>query len=101
VARPKQKVNKSQLIRDYLKTDPGAMPRVVVAALKTQGIDVNPRVVSIVKSKMMAKKRKPAKLAKKRAPISADDLVAMKQLANKLGGLDAAKQALDVLVSLR
>ncbi|MHB1035036.1 MAG: hypothetical protein ACYC35_10175 [Pirellulales bacterium] len=107
MARPKTKVNKSQLIRDYLETDPGAMPRVIVAALKAQGVVVNPRVVSIVKSKMMAKKskrgRKPksAMPATQRAPISADDLVQMKQLADKLGGLDAAKRALDVLDSLR
>ncbi|MHB1035648.1 MAG: hypothetical protein ACYC35_12300 [Pirellulales bacterium] len=106
MARPKTKVNKSQLIRDYLETDPGAMPRVIVAALKAQGIDVDPRVVSAVKFKMSAKKskrgRKPklAKPAKKRAPISADDLVQMKQLADKLGGLDAAKRALDVLHAL-
>ncbi|MHB1038358.1 MAG: hypothetical protein ACYC35_24075 [Pirellulales bacterium] len=107
MARPKAKVNKSKAIRDYLQTDPGAMPKVVVAALKAQGIDVSPRVVSVVKFKMSAKKskrgRKPksAKPASTRAPISADDLVQMKQLADKLGGLDAAKHALDVLDSLR
>ncbi|MHB1033578.1 MAG: hypothetical protein ACYC35_06550 [Pirellulales bacterium] len=107
MARPKTKVNKSQAIRDYLQTDPGAMPKVVVAALKAQGIEVDPRVVSAIKFKMSAKKpkrgRKPksAKPAKKRAAISADDLVQMKQLADKLGGLNAAKRALDVLDSLR
>ncbi|MHB1036908.1 MAG: hypothetical protein ACYC0Y_20015 [Pirellulales bacterium] len=107
MARPKAKVNKSQLIRDYLKANPGAMPVAVAAALKEQGIEVSPRVVSVVKWQMSAKKpkrgRKPtsAKPASKRAAISADDLVQMKQLADKLGGLDAAKRALDVLDSLR
>jgi hypothetical protein len=50
------KVNKSEAIRDYLKGHKGAMPKVVVAALKEQGIDVSPNMVSIIKAKSKVKR---------------------------------------------
>jgi hypothetical protein len=50
------KVNKSAAIRDYLKAHKGAMPKVVVAALKEEGIEVSPNMVSIIRAKSKVKR---------------------------------------------
>lgn len=46
----KEDVNKSEEIRNYLAGNPDAKPAQVVAALKTQGINVTPAYVSSIKS---------------------------------------------------
>jgi len=50
------KVSKSAAIRDYLKGHKGAMPKEIVAALKEQGIDVAPSMVSIIRAKSKVKR---------------------------------------------
>lgn len=49
---------KSQAIREHLKANPGAMPKDVVAALKTQGIAVTSTHVSVVKGGLSGTKKK-------------------------------------------
>lgn len=79
------KVNKSAAIRDFLATHRDAKPREVVAALKEQGIEVSPNVVSIVKAKV---KVKAARRGAKRAAAAQEPGAADK--TKQAGGLDAA-----------
>jgi len=79
------KVNKSAAIRDYLGAHRDAKPKEVVAALKEQGIDVSPNVVSIVKAKL---KVKSARRGAKKATASQEAGAADK--TKQAGGLDAA-----------
>jgi hypothetical protein len=79
------KVNKSAAIRDYLSSHRDAKPKEVVAALKEQGIDVSPNVVSIVKAKT---KIKAARRGAKRAAAAHEAGAADR--TKQAGGLDAA-----------
>ena len=79
------RVNKSAAIRDYLKAHKGAMPKETVAALKANGINVSPQVVSMVKAKLKIKK------AQRRADraVASQDSTAGAQ-TSRVAGLDAA-----------
>ena len=79
------RVNKSAAIRDYLKAHKGAMPKETVAALKANGINVSPQVVSMVKAKLKIKK------AQRRAnrAVASQDSTAGAQ-TSRVAGLDAA-----------
>ncbi len=95
---------KSQAIRDYLSQNPGAMPKDIIAGLKAQGTKVSPALVSnvkyggnMVKATKKAVGRKPASAA----AITADDLMQAKELADQLGGVGKAKEALETLERLR
>ncbi len=97
---------KSQAIRDYFTTSPNAMPKEVVAALKEKGLKVSSQNVSTIKGKLSAggkKKRGRPKGAAKRngSMIALETLVRAKKLADQLGGIDKAKQAMDALAKLQ
>ena len=105
-------VNKSQAIRDCLATNPKATPNEIVAALGKKGIKVSPGLASNVKytsgpKRRLKKKTGKKKVVKRRRPgrrsaaeLSADDLLAAKQLADQLGGIQEARRALDTLEKL-
>ena len=110
--RSSGKVNKMQAIRDYLSANPDAMPKPAAEALtKKHGVTFAPGVVSTVKYKM-SKGEGPAKErgrsgrppAASRQPseagMSVDNLMAAKQLADQLGSVEKARQALDLLAKL-
>jgi hypothetical protein len=78
------KVNKSAAIREYLTANKGAMPKETSAALKANGIDVSPQMVSMIKAKWKVKQ---AQRRAKEAP--ADDVTAGAK-TNRAAGLDAA-----------
>jgi arginine repressor len=65
----KQKVNKTQAVRDYLKTHPKAMSGEIAAALTKQGIKINAGHVANIKTKI--NKERPAKKAVKTKPVAA------------------------------
>jgi len=69
----KQKVNKSQTVRNYLKANPKATPLEVVAALKKQGIKMTAGHVSNIKT-ALNKARTAKKAAKKQvaAPVAVE-----------------------------
>jgi hypothetical protein len=46
---------KSAAIREYMASHPGAMPKEIVAALKEQGVEVSPNLVSILRAKQKVK----------------------------------------------
>lgn len=104
------KVNKSQLVRDFLQKNPKATPKSIAQALAEQGVVVTPNYVSIVKFQMKRSRgrvRKPvvAPDAVESKPIeqkvtekfSLETLIQAKKLAEALGGVDNARQALAAL----
>ena len=108
------KVNKSHEIRvEIKKLGKKARPKDIVAALTERGIKVAPAQVSMIRTKMLGKRRKKramlahdvavASSAKTTSgrPLSMADLVAAKKIAQELGGIDAALRALDALGKLR
>jgi hypothetical protein len=76
----KQKVNKTQAVRDYLKTHPKAMSREIAAALNRQGIKITAGHVANIKSQSK-KKRTVKKAAKKQAAAQAAAPAAVEQPA--------------------
>ena len=66
----KQKVNKTQAVRDYLKAHPKAMSGEIAAALKKQGIKITPSHVANIKTKIN-KARTAKKAAKQQAAVEA------------------------------
>ena len=97
----KKKINRSQTIRDILAKDPAAMPKAIQAALAKRGIKVSASLVNAVKYG----KSKPGKRGRKAGSrpklatgeTSFDALLGAKELADKLGGVRRAQQALDML----
>ena len=103
----KQKVNKTQLIKDALAKNPKASPIEIAEGLKKHGISA--QYVSTVKSSLKAKKptktakKKVAKkkVAKKSDKVSLGDLVKASRLAEELGGVDKAQEMLNALAKLK
>jgi len=107
----KRKVNKTQAVRDFLAENPDATTKDVVAAMNKQRITVSPNYVSTIKTNMKAKGKGKKKVAakKKAAPKkqeAADDKISLsalkeaKKLAERLGGIEQAKQAISALAQL-
>jgi hypothetical protein len=105
-----EKVNKSQLVRDYLTKNPKATPKSIAIALGEQGVVVTPNYVSIVKfqmKRMRGRVRRPvvAPDSVESKPVeqkvtekfSLETLIQAKKLAESLGGVDNARQALAAL----
>lgn len=106
----KQKVNKSQAIRDYNAKHPNDGPTAVTKALAAQGIKVTPPQVSNVLSaagkKTKGKKRGPKPGSKRGAAsstdkVSLDSLIDAQKFAEKVGGVDEAKQLIGALQKLQ
>src|SRR5690348_2537678 len=76
---------KSSAVRAYLSKNRKAMPKQVVAALKDQGIDVSPNLVSIIKAQVGIKKAR----RKATQAVANHDVTAVAQ-SKRVGGLDAA-----------
>ena len=105
-------VNKAQAIRDAAKKIGGKVrPKDVIAALAEQGIVVSsPQVSSTLKAAGYRRTRRgrPAGSKSKGKTHTADTanglslehLIAAKALATKLGSVEAAKRAIDVLARL-
>jgi hypothetical protein len=103
---------KSNAIRKYLAQHPGAGPTEVVAALKQKGMTVTTGLVSNIRSRDKTGVAPAAKAAVASAPkaagngraasasVNLDDLIEAKKLADRLGGLDKAKAALEALAKL-
>ena len=96
-------VNKSELIRNYITTHKRAKRSAVVAAMAEQGIEVSAQFVSTVKGNMKKKRggrRAKAEIAASSDTFSLSTLVQAKRLAEQLGGVAKAKEALDALAKL-
>ena len=98
---------RSQAIRDYLAQSPGASSKEVVAGLQAKGIEVKETLVNSIKygkrSKALSRKRIVSRGRPGRATgtLTSDDLLEAKRLADQLGGIKQARQALETLERLR
>lgn len=101
--------SKADSIRDVARRLPKPVrPRDVIAELAQQGIDVSRGQVSQVLRGMGMRRRRGrrSKAASTRSTatasvtISLNDLLAAKKLADQLGGVAAAKEAVDALAKL-
>jgi plastocyanin len=78
----KRKVNKSQAVRDYLKTHPKAMSSEIATALNKKGIKITPNYAANLKSTLnKARTAKKSAVAKAVAvvPVSSEPVVAEKK----------------------
>ena len=105
----KQKINKTQAVRDYLKDHPEAMSGEIAAALKKQGIKITPSHVSNIKSKM--NKARTAKKAAKQMPapepaapvekaantVTVEQVKAVAQTIKAIGGFDRLNELLGLV----
>ena len=104
----KKGVNKSQVIRGMLHQHPNASPLAISEALGKRGVKVTPGFVSTIKSQSGAKKKR--RRVKKRVgraarpagdTVSVSALVQAKRLADQLGGVEKAQDALSALSKLQ
>src|SRR5690348_15255794 len=104
--------NKSATIRNYKKEHPEAGPTEIATSLSKDGMRVTPQFVSTVLSNA---KRRGGKRGRRRmgrraaAPVARQtsgnndllqNLVEAKKLAERMGGVEKAREALDVLAKL-
>jgi hypothetical protein len=102
--------NKSQLIREYKAANPAAAPKEVAEALTKTGLSVSAQFVSTVLSNAKKKGGKVGKRGRKPglktaaasgAPSSnIEQLIKAKKLVDQLGGVDAARTAINALAQL-
>lgn len=100
-------VNKSEVVRKYLGEHPDKPPREVAADLTAQGVAVSAAYVSNIKSgsKLKKKTRRVGRPRKTAAPTNnmtdaVANLIRAKKLADELGGIQKAKEAMDALARL-
>jgi hypothetical protein len=102
-------VNKAQAIRDAAKKlGPKVRPKDVIAALAAEGITVSsPQVSATLKAAGYRRSRRGGRTTTagsatnaKSIEVSLEHLLAAKALATKLGSVEAAKKAIEVLTKL-
>src|SRR5262245_50740780 len=103
----RRKTNKSAKIREYLSANPSATPSKIIEALKEKGVKVGASLVSQVKYGQMKgkngrrkKRGRPAARSVNGQRVDFTQLVEAKTLADKMGGVERARQALDLLAKL-
>lgn len=102
-AAERPKVNKTQMVRDYLRVQPDAMPKAVADALQEKGVTISPQIVSQIKYqlKLMSGHGGTAVWGRVRTEdLSADDLVKVKEFADQIGGQENLERALEILRKL-
>ncbi|WP_254509896.1 hypothetical protein [Anatilimnocola floriformis] len=95
--------NKSSAIREYKEANPTAQPKEIAEALVKSGVEVSAQFVSTVLSNAKKKGGKVGKRGPKpkvAASGGIEHLVEAKKLVDKLGGIDAAKSALEALAQI-
>lgn len=98
--------NKSAAIRDYRAANPSAAPKVIAEALGKSGLSVSAQFVSTVLSNAKKKDGKVGKRGRKpgrpvAVPIdNLQQLIQVKKFVDQMGGIDAAKSAVDVLAQI-
>jgi threonine aldolase len=113
----KQKVNKTQAVRDYMKDHPKAMSGEIAAALNKKGIKITPSYVANVKT-IINKARTAKKAAKQQAavevaapavvekPTKAGDTITLDQVKKvaqtikAIGGFQRVTEVLEVIREL-
>lgn len=99
--------NKSLEIRNYKTANPSASPKEIAEALTKTGLSVSPQFVSTVLSnakkkgaKVGKRGRKPGRPAAASKTGDLQQLIQAKKLVDELGGIDAARAAVNALAQL-
>jgi hypothetical protein len=96
-------MNKSEAIRSYKKSHNGAGPTEIAEALSKDGTKVTPAFVSTVLSNDRRRGRKGRRGSRRGGRTSGDPLetlVQAKKLADRMGGIEKARAALDALARI-
>ena len=96
----KQKVNKTQAVKDYLKAHPGAKNKEVAESLTKSGIKVTPNYVASIKGKIKVRRRAVKKVVATRG-IGIPEIKAAFALLKVAGGVAGAKQALEAAQEIK
>jgi hypothetical protein len=102
MAKKRGGTNLSAEIRKYVAANPKAKPKAVAEALTAAGIKVTPVYVSTIVSNDRRKSGKGKRRGRK-AAAKGDlfaNLLQAKKLVDKLGGIDAARAAIDTLAKI-
>jgi hypothetical protein len=104
------KFTKTGAIKDYFRSNPKAMPRVAAAELtEKHGVEFTTNTVSTIKHKMkkngeLRRPRKAAPAGKAavggKASPGFNEMLAAKDLVQRLGGVEQARKALDAYTKL-
>ncbi|HEY1600863.1 MAG TPA: hypothetical protein VGG64_14745 [Pirellulales bacterium] len=95
--------SKAQAIRDeFTSQGAGARPKDVIANLKAKGIEVSSAQVSNIKATLGTVKhgRKHNGKAGSNGTLSIEALLEAKKLADRIGGIEAARHAIEALARL-
>ena len=97
--------SKSAAVRDYIAAHPNAKPKEIYEALTKQGVKLSLALVNAVKYKTAKSKKRPGRPKRKPAAaststVSAAELIEAKKLADSLGGIEKAREALELLDKL-
>lgn len=93
---------KAQAIREALEKTPEASAKEIVASVKESGLRVTPQMVYSLKTRAAAgPKKKRGRKASLNGKVSLDTLILAKKLADQLGGVEKAKEAMDALAKLQ
>lgn len=91
-AQGKQKVNKTQAVRDFLKANPGLKNMEVAESLTKSGVKVSPNYVASIKGKMKVrrtKRRQAVKAAVAHHHVGIPEIKAAFGLLKLTGGIEA------------
>ena len=103
-AQGKQKVNKSQAVRDFLKANPGMQNKDVADSLTKSGVKVSPNYVASIKGKLKVRRgrrRKAVKAAVAHHHVGIPQVKAAFGLLKLTGGMAGAKAALEAAQEIR
>lgn len=106
MARKAKSGNKSAAIRDYKAANPSAAPKEIAEALGKSGSSVTAQFVSTVLSNAKKKGGKVGKRGRKPGrPVALpvdniQQLIQVKKFVDQMGGIDAAKSAVNVLAQI-
>lgn len=104
-AQTMERGSRSAAVRDYLKENPSASPKKVVAALKETGIEVSEGLVSVIKYRKptagAGRRGRRASLLGSGGEINASTLLEIKRVVDSLGGIEKAREALSTLEQLQ
>lgn len=104
-------INRSDAIRQYLQTHPGAKPATIQKDLADEGVEVSKALIANIKHRLKqqgttaGKNSEPPKTRTRRASnpagsVSVPDVLLAKQLVDQVGSIEKAKKALRLLQNL-
>ena len=96
MAKKPERGERSKAVREYLKENPSASPKQVVAALKAQGMKISLGLVSVLKYS-----KRPIGVKARNMDSSFDNLIRAKKFVDQVGGVGEALAAIKTIEMLR